>query len=194
MPKHSKIVDHEHRAAIERGLAVGVPVKQLAHKYGLSLDCLYRYKAQIPVQLKAAHMGARLKAGADLEKMRLEESEGILQQLATQRARLLLSQDHAIEIGDARLVALLAGEIHRGVKLIGQFLGEFAQHSIKTHVSVLIQPEYLQLRSRLIAALTPYPAARSAVVKAFQEVEKAAATPPPPPMIEGTVERETANA
>jgi hypothetical protein len=178
MPKHSSVVDHPDRAAIERGLAIGTPIRQMAKKYKLSIDTLYRYRSQLPPQLKAAHLGARLKAGADLEKMRLEESEGILANLATQRARLLLSQDHALEIGDARLVSYLAGEIHRNIKLTGTYLGEFAQHQIKTSVSILIQPEYLEFRAKLLAALAPYPNARRAVVTALQQTETKAANDP----------------
>jgi hypothetical protein len=149
----------------------------------------------MPPQLRAKHMGARLKAGADLERLRLDESESILQNLALQRARLLLSQDHALEVGDGREVTYISGEIHRNIKLVGQYLGEFAQHQIKTSVSVLIQPEYLEMRAALMRALAPFPDARKAVAEALHSREAAAAEKPSPPMIEATaVEAEAAHA
>jgi hypothetical protein len=192
--KHSTIIDHPERAAIERALAIGSPpVRQLSKKYKVSLDTLYRYKKQIPPQLRTAHLGMRLKAGADLETLRLSESESILQNLAQQRARLLVSQDHALEQGDARLVAYLSGEIHRNLKLVGQYLGEFAQHQIKTNVSVLIQPQYLEFRSKLLTALGPYRDAKAAVAKALHEMEAKAAAEKPM-MIEGTATEVSANA
>ena len=192
MPTHSTILDHPERAAIEFALAKSVPIRQIAKKHGVSIHVLYRYRDQIPPQLRAAHLGARLKAGADLEKLRIDESEGILTNLAMQRARLLLVQDAALEVGDRREVAYIADVIHRNVKLTGVYLGEFARHQVKTSISVLIQPEYLEMRANLMAALSPFPAARRAVAAALQAAEaKAAATPSPkaelpsPPMIEG---------
>jgi hypothetical protein len=152
MPTHSTVVDHPDRARIEFDLARGVPVRTLAKKYGLSIHVLYRYRAQIPPQLRAAHLGARLKAGADLDKLRIEESEGILQNLALQRARLLLNQDAAMEAGDRREVAYIADVIHRNIKLTGVYLGEFAQHQVQTSINILISSEYLELRTDLMRA------------------------------------------
>ena len=131
-------------------------------------------------------MGARLKAGADLEKLRLDESEALLQNIATQRARLLLMQDSAMEVGDHAKVALLAGRILQTVELAGKYLGEFAQHQIRTTVSVLIQPEYLEMRAALVSALAPYPEARRAVIAALHSIEARSASLPP--TIEGAVE------
>jgi transposase-like protein len=192
MPKHSTVIDHPDRAAIERGLAIGTPIKQLARKYGLSQHTLYRYRVQIPPQLKAAHLAQKLKAGVDLEKLRIDESDGLLQNLAAQRARLLLCQDQAIEVGDARLVAYLAGEVHRNLRLVGQYLGEFAKVSVQANVSLLVAPQYLDMRASLMKALAPYGEARRAVAAALHAIEaEAAAAPSPkaelpsPPMIDG---------
>jgi hypothetical protein len=193
MPTHSTILDHPDRARIEFDLAKGVPIRVIAKKYAnLNIHKLYRFRAALPVQLKTKHLGAKLKAGADLEKLRLDESEGLLVGLAQQRARLLMCQDAALLREDGREATFIAGEIHRNLKLVGQYLGEFAQHQIKTTVSVLIQPEYLEMRASLMRALSPFPEARRAVAAALQAAEaKAAATPPAraelpaPPMIDG---------
>jgi transposase-like protein len=201
MPTHSTILDHPERAAIEFALAKGIPIRQIAKKHNVSIHVLYRYRDQIPPQLRAAHLGARLKAGADLEKLRIDESEGILQNLALQRARLLLVQDAALESGDRREVAYISDVIHRNVKLTGVYLGEFAKHQVQTSVSVLIMPQYLDMRAALLRALTPFPAARKAVATALHDLEaQAAATPPakaelpPPPVIDSVAEEVSANA
>jgi hypothetical protein len=193
MPTQSSVISHLERAAIERGLAIGSNIRQMAKKYNLSIDTLYRYRSQMPPQLRASHLAQKLKGNVDLEKLRIEESEGILTNLATQRARLLLVQDAALEKGDRREVAYIADVIHRNIKLTGTYLGEFAQHQIKTSVSILIQPEYLDFRAGLMRALAPYPQARRAVAQALHEMEaKTAATPSPKaelplPVIEGEV-------
>jgi hypothetical protein len=142
-------------------------------------------------------MGARLKAGVDLDKLRIDESEGILTNLALQRARLLLVQDSALESGDRREVAYIADVIHRNVKLTGTYLGEFQKVTTQLSLNILVSDEYLTLRSQLMAALAPFPAARRAVAGALQFAEQKAATPPPkapPSMIEGVAREVSADA
>jgi hypothetical protein len=197
MTKHSRVVDHPDRGRIEYDLGRGTPVRALSRKYGLSIHSLYRFRAKMPPQLRAKHMGARLKAGADLERLRLDESENILQNLALQRARLLLSQDRALEVGYGREVTYIAGEIHRNIKLVGQYLGEFAQHQIKTSVSVLISEEYLQMRTDLMRVLAKYPDARREVAAALHAREALAAEQPAkaaPPIIDGAAQEVAVNA
>jgi len=188
------INEHPDRGRIEYDLARGVPVRALAKKYGVNIHVLYRLRAKLPPQLRAAHLGARLRAGADLEKLRIDESEGLLQNIATQRARLLLMQDSAMEAGDHSIATLISGRILQTVELAGKYLGEFAQHQIRTTVSVLIQPEYLEMRSALVSALAPYPEARRAVTAALHATEAKAANKLPA-TIDGTVvEHEASHA
>ncbi len=185
----SAILDHPDRARIEYDLARGVPVRVVARKYQISKDSAYRYLRKMPPQLRAAHAGAKLRAGADLEKLRIDESEGLLQNLATQRARLLLLQDAAMETENPGLATQISGAIHRNLELVGKYLGEFAQHQIRTTVSVLVQPEYLQMRAALVRALQPYPDARAAVAAVLHQIEsKAAEWPSAPAMIEAKAE------
>ena len=62
-----------------------------------------------------------------------------------------------------RAVATLPHGIHRNLELVGKYLGEFAQHSVSTTISILVTPEYLDLRAALLRALAPYAEARRAV-------------------------------
>ncbi len=166
-----------------------VAFRVVARKYKVSKDSAYRYLRKMPPQLRAAHMGGTLRAGADLEKLRIDESEGLLQNLAAQRARLLLLQDAAMETENPGLAAQISGAIHRNLELVGKYLGEFAQHQIRATVSVLVQPEYLQMRAALVRALQPYPEARAAVAAVLHQIEsKGAEWPPAPAMIEAKAE------
>lgn len=185
----SVILDHPDRARIEFDLARGVPVRAVSRKYKISKDSAYRYLKKLPPQLRAAHMGAKLRASADLEKLRIDESEGLLQNLATQRARLLLLQDNAMDTENPGLATQISGAIHRNLELVGKYLGEFAQHQIRTTVSVLVAPEYLQMRAALVRALAPYPDAKAAVAAVLHQIEsRAAERPPAPAMIEAKAE------
>src|SRR5262249_10441916 len=190
MPSNrNAILDHPDRARIEYDLARGVPVRRVAQKYGVSKDSAYRYLRKLPPQLRAAHLGKLLKAGADLERLRVDESEGLLQNLATQRARLLLIQDHAMDTENGGLATQVSTAIHRNLELIAKLLGELASHQVRTNISVLVQPEYLDLRAALVRALQPYPEAGAAVAAVLHKIEsKAAERPTSTPLIEAKAE------
>lgn len=178
------IETHPDRPKIEYDIARGVPPLAVAKKYGLKKDAVYRLKKRLPPQLKAAMLGNLLRPGADLDRLRTEESEGLLANLATQRARLLLAQDAAMAAENLQQIGQLAGHIHRNVELVGKYLGEFAQHQVKTTISVLVQPEYLQLRAALLRALQAFPDARKSVAMALHQIEDDASRRMSLPMIE----------
>jgi hypothetical protein len=159
----SSITEHVDRARIERDLALGRPLSRIAKKYKISTTAAWRHKRKLPPQLKAALAAHALRPAEDLEKLRIEESESLLSNLAAQRARLLISQDACMELEQFGLVAQLASGIHRNLELVGKYLGEFASHSTQTTISILITPEYLDLRAALLRALQPYGEARRAV-------------------------------
>jgi len=184
--RRTPIRDREDRDQIEFELATGKSVRAIANKYGVHEMALYRHRKNLPPQLKAAYVGRLLAPGVDLEKLRTEESEGLLQGLATQRARLLIAQDQALDDDNGQLVATLANAIHRNLELVGRYLGEMQAHSTQTTISVLVSPEYLQLRNALIRALQPYPEARCAVAATLHEMESGVAARTQPRMIDVT--------
>jgi hypothetical protein len=183
-PRRSTIVGHPDQARIERDLALGRPLQRIARKYGISKDAAWRHKKNLPPQLKTALAGHALAPGQDLDKIRVDESEGLLANLAAQRARLLIGQDVALEAEQFGLVAQLASGIHRNLELVGKYLGEFAQHSVHTTVSILVSPEYLTLRTALLQALAPHVEAKRAVAAVLHGIEAGAAQRPPQGLIE----------
>jgi hypothetical protein len=188
---------HPDRARVEFDLARGIPVRAVSKKYDVTIWALYRFKRKLPPQLRAAAIGKKLKTGADLDALREDESQGILQNLALQRARLLLVQDQALEKDDVREVTLVADAIGRNIALTGKYLGEFAAHSVSTSINVLISSEYLDLRCDLLRALAPYPEARRAVAAALHARESAMAAAPAaatPLMIEAVAREVVADA
>jgi hypothetical protein len=97
-PERSKIASDPNRPLIERALAMGVPMSVIARRFGYTEDTISRYRERMPQQLKAAIIAAALKPKeADLDQLRIDESEGILGNLAHQRAHLLLCQDECME-------------------------------------------------------------------------------------------------
>jgi hypothetical protein len=182
MTRPSSITKHPDRAAIERDLAIGLPVRRLAKKYGLGKDALHRHRKKLPPQLKAAMAAQALRPGVDLEQLRITESEGLLVHLAAQRAKLLLWQDACASSEQFQVASAISAQVHRNLELVGKYLGEFAVHHVTANVSMLISPEYLELRSTLLRALQPYPEARAAVVEAIHRLEAKAAQQAPQPV------------
>jgi hypothetical protein len=189
----SSITRHEARAQIERDLAIGLPLRRLAKKYGLSKDALHRHRKKLPPQLRAAMLAQSLRPEVDLEALRTTESEGLLVNLAAQRAKLLLWQDAAASSEQFQVASAISAQVHRNLELVGKLIGEFSQHHISTSVSVLISPEYLELRSALLRALQPFPDARAAVVQEVHKLEAKAARQAPQPALEALPAPEVAH-
>jgi hypothetical protein len=168
-------------------------MNQIGKRYGYTVPAISRYRDRMPQQLKAAIVAAALKPKElDLDRLRIDESEGILGNLAHQRARLLLCQDECMEAGAVEQVARLFGVIHKNIELTGRYLGLFAQHHVSSQVNIMVSEDYLRLRQVLILALRPFPEARRAVAEELHRIEgeiagkmvaQAAKQPPPRPSL-----------
>ena len=151
---------------------MGVPMSRIAQRFGYSIPAISRYRDRMPQQLKAAIVAAALKPKeADLDKLRIDETEGILGNLAHQRARLLMCQDECMDAGAVEQVARLSGVIHKNIELTGRYLGLFAQHHVSSQVNIMISEDYLRLRQALTMALRPFPEARRAVAEELHRIE-----------------------
>jgi len=165
------IAAHPEREKISSDLLRGVPVRVVCKKFGISKDVCYRFLQSVPPAVKAKRYADSLRPGANVDKLREEESEGLLVGLHTQRVRLLQMQDMAMELADPEMVARLSGQIHVNLQLVGKYLGEFVNRSRVEVVSLALTPGYLQLRSALVESMANHPEARHDILKALREVE-----------------------
>jgi hypothetical protein len=90
----------------------------------------------------------------------------------------------------------VARELHRNIELTGRSLGTFAEHERAitqvANLSILMSPEYVDLRANLIKALSPFPEARRAVGTVLGAIEgQAPHFPGRHPQIEGRVNGES---
>jgi hypothetical protein len=172
MTGRSKIDEDPNLALIERALAMGTPMTRVAKRFGYTKQSILRHRNRMPQQLKAALVAAELKPKeTDLDQLRIDESEGILGNLAHQRARLLVCQDECMEAGSFGVVTQIANTIHRNIELTGRYLGLFAQHHVSSQVNIVLSEDYLRLRHALIMALRPFPEARRAVAAELHRIE-----------------------
>ena len=174
MGNRCRICDHSERAKIELGLARRVSLNTLARKFDVSKDAIWRHKRNhFPPQLEAALVATGAPSAIDLEQLRQSESEGLLQSVVVQRARLYALVDKAEEFDDVRAAASVHGRITDNLTLAAKLVGELNTHHHTTINQLVISPEYLDLRGDLISALAPFPEARRAVAKVLREREGA---------------------
>jgi hypothetical protein len=174
-PKCS-ICHHDKRHAMEIGLTYKVPMYTLARRFGVSPDALYRHaRRHLSPQVRAAILAASKPSQVDLEALQTSESEGLLAQLVTQRARLQQHSELALELGDVRSAVAVESAITTNLTLVAKLLGQLVQRHEVTRTNVLISADYLQLRSVLMRALVPYPDAACAVGNALHGLEADAA-------------------
>jgi hypothetical protein len=170
--ERSPIASDPNRPLIERSLAMGISMTRISQRFGHSVEAISRYRNRMPQQLKAAIIAAALKPKeTDLDQLRIDESEGILGNLAHQRARLLVCQDECMEAGAVEPVIRLSNTMHKNIELTGRYLGLFAQHHVSSQVNIMISEDYLRLRQALTMALRPFPEARRAVAAELHRIE-----------------------
>jgi hypothetical protein len=167
---------HKARHQIEVGLSHGVPHRVLGTRFGLSHDAIGRHaQNHLTPQMRAAILSAQKPTAIDLNALQTSESEGLLSQLVSQRARLQQHVELAASLGDVRGCVSAEGGITANLALVGKLLGMIVQRHNVTSTSVLISSDYLQLRQAIVAALRPYPQAAAAVGAALHRLEAEAA-------------------
>lgn len=171
-PSPCKVCTHAERAAIEVGLAEHRSIKGMSQRFGMSIFSLYRHRQHhMPPQLIAKLLSGKPYAQQNLDELRVTESEGLLQNAVIVRDRLYRNAESAESVGDFRAAVLAYGKIIDSLTLIGKLLNQFSAHAHVVNNQLIVSPDYLRLRTALIAALEPYPEARQAVARVLREIE-----------------------
>jgi hypothetical protein len=151
-------------------------MQSLADRFDVSKDAICRHAANhlSPVQ-RAAILAQRKPTDIDLDALRTSESEGLLAQLVTQRARLQGHAELAASLGDVRGAVSAESAITGNLALVGKLLGQLVQVHDVRHTSILISADYIRLRTTIVQALRPFPDAAQAVGRALAALEADAA-------------------
>ncbi len=157
MPRVCTICSCKERAEIDAALVAGEPLRGISRKFFGSVkaeDALSRHRAEhLPVRLVKAQGAAEVvQAGSLLERL-LElnaETRAILRE-----ARL--EQDNELAL---KAVA----RVEKQIELEGKLLGELREGPT---VNLVVNAEWLELRALIVQAVSPYPEAREAVLKAL---------------------------
>lgn len=151
------------RFEIDQHLIAGTRThQQLANQYGMSKAAIARHKRE---HLKDSALAKAISTGTSLTTTRDEITRKAMEYLyrleaiadrAEQSANLKAETD-AIKAGTSQL------------RLVAELLGELQNQVV---VSVVKNPEWIELRQIIFEALRPYPEARVAVAEALMDPEK----------------------
>ncbi len=165
MPRTCTVCMHKDREAIDTALVEGEAVRPVASRYvPLSKTALQRHKDEhLPKALMQAQAAQEV-AHADT----------LLDQVQDLHRRTLKILTAAEKSKDGRLALGAVREARSNLELLAKLTGELDE---RAQVNILLAPEWVSVRTILLAALLPYPDARLAVATALGAVETA------PPMI-----------
>jgi hypothetical protein len=158
MPRKCSICEHEKVEEINKALLEGVSLRDLAGRYSVSKTALHRHKeSHLPAELTKAR-----------EAQEVTKADSLLDQVIELRDKALSILDKAEQAGDLRTALQGVREAKGCLELLARLQGELQE---QTTVNVLINPQWLSLRTVILEALEPYPEARLRLAEALRKVE-----------------------
>jgi hypothetical protein len=149
------ICTHQERFDIEELLATRqASYRNVAQRFGVSLDAVGRH-------VRSGHIGALLALAADAE--RAARADTLLDRMEALQSQTLAILD-APE--DQRTALAAIAQARRNLELIGEVTKELDRGTI----NLALNPEWLEIRGVIIAALKPHPTARDSVLRALEGV------------------------
>ena len=161
-----------HRAEVELSLANDVSCRIVGNRYGLHKDACWRHKTlHMSPELRARLKATGANEPVDLDKLRITESEGLLQHLIAVRGRLYRALDDAETVGSPVDVARVAGPLHKNLELTAKLLGDLKVGGTVIQNNLFLNSEYHELRTGLVQCLKGHPQARIEVTRLLQGLE-----------------------
>jgi hypothetical protein len=174
--KRCTICSHRDRPAIDLAIASGLSKRSIGERFSVSPDAVWRHgQAHLTVELRAALALKLIRKEGDTRAILLEEGATTIQALQAVRAPLFGRFLAAVDVGDDRAAASLAGRLHEGLSLSARLSGQLAPASSVTVQNIVLSSDYIRLRSDLLAALRPFPEAARAVAEVFGRTGRRAA-------------------
>jgi hypothetical protein len=159
VPRRCTICHHEEREAIERDILEKVPGREIAKRYeSLSQGAVQRHTDN--------HMAETLAKSRDVAE--ISDAERLQAELEQVKADVHRLKAKAEEEGDIRTALMGCDRALKALDLQAR-VAQLIQTA--PTVNVLVSPEWVELRTVIVAALEPHTAARESVVRAITEVE-----------------------
>ena len=154
MPRSCTICEHPDREAIDRSLVGDSSNLSVSSLFGVSESAVRRHKAN--------HLPAKLVMAQAAEEV--AQADDLLQQVRDLQGRAFAILGKAEAAGDLRTALGAIREARGNLELLAKLLGELDERPV---VNLDVSPEWLELRTVIVAALEPYSDARGAVLRAL---------------------------
>lgn len=156
MSRKCTICTHPQRAEIDRELAEGRSIRDIARRYSVSRPSLHRHRTHVQDAVQRAVEAKAVQVGASvLDRIRELNRE----------ARSLLEEARSKGRYAAAVQAI--GAATRLLELEAKLLGELDERP-SVQVALVASPEWARLRAVVLEALAPYPEARAALVERLE--------------------------
>jgi hypothetical protein len=157
MARICTVCNHSDVEEIDRRLVSGDSIAGIARDFAVSEDSLRRhFDNHVPETLAASPSTKDIING-----------DNLLDQLQSARDKAIELLDMAIVAGDTKVYgppSSYLSEIRQQIKLWAELEGRI---SSQPQITIINNPEWVELRTAIIVALDPYPEAKAAVVHAI---------------------------
>ena len=155
MPRSCTVCEHPEREEIDRALVGETSNLSVSSLFGVSESAVRRHKAN--------HLPAKLVMAQGAEEV--ARADSLLDQVRDLQDKALGILDKAEDAGELRTALGAIREARGNLELLAKLLGELEE---RPQVNILVSPEWLSLRTKLLYAVNPYPEARGSVLRALE--------------------------
>jgi len=158
MPRPCTVCSHKDVDEINRLLLCSDSYRDIARQFGLSKDAVARHKE--------SHIAGLLSKSTEL-KAEVESTQGTqtLAEVRELKARALEILDEAQGAGDLKTALLGIREARSCLELYMKAEGQIKD---SPQITIITNPEWMELRTVIIQALDPFPQAKEAVAHAIR--------------------------
>lgn len=157
MSRVCTICSHPQRAEIDRALIAGEPCSTIAARYiTIGRMALQRHKAD--------HISPTLARAQEVAEV--ARADSLLDQLRGLQERTLEILSRAEASGKLETALKAIREVRGNLELLAELLGRLDR---QPQVNLLVAPEWIALRSKILRALAPYPEIRCRLVEALDD-------------------------
>ena len=147
-----KICTNKNCKEINKAILEGMPIQQIAAKYGVSYSSIRRHRDNhIPAKLAKAQ-----------EAREVTQADDLMGDLLYFKQEALHLLDDAKACGDIRSAIASIDQARKIVETLAEVRGEINRSNV---VNVLVMPEFVEFREMIVHTLAPYPDAHKAVLK-----------------------------
>ena len=158
MARLCTICRHPERSQIDRDLMQGFSQGALAKRYGVSQSSLSRHRLRCVTEVIAAGNSVLVAAG---------EGITLVDEIQDIKAKTVAIYE-AAKTKDPHLALAALGSLTKQVEVFTSMMLKHEELN-QTRSNIRHDPEFIEIRGRIVKALIPYPEARADVLKALSE-------------------------